>query len=185
MAGIVAFMVKKTVVPNIQWNTIEDDAKWQDGEEGATNVWDGGNSRWTQTWHDNGEAPGDINSFLDVKGGSSWATDFRTDTQAVNGEVRITMAAGTVDPTTDANNSGEGGSPIGIKLHIGGDEEIASYVGGYVWRITDINLDPADITHFTFFSSSPMPVGVCYITNIEFYYDLNDAQPGGDWGSGS
>ena len=174
MASILFYVPADAVTET--WHTVFDNTKWQDGGVGATNVYS--EPQWVQTWHDDGEGgPVDNQSRLDVTG--SWYTNFRTTHQASGGEFRLTMAAGVVDPAT-ANS----GNPLVVELQIGSNTLTAAYQGSYVWSVTDINLDPADISYIRFSSSLGVSPGACYITNIEFYYDTNNATPGGNWGAG-
>jgi len=167
------------------WHSIRDDTKWNDepGAGRATNQWVGGEDDWSQTWEPAGEAPEDSSSRLVVV--NTWATDFRTDTQVTSGEFRITMSEGVsggFDPQLLS----------AITLDIGGNTINTVYGAGggatsRVWTATNINLpDGNDVAfiHFTKDIGGENPTGTIYITNIEFYYDTSNMNPGGAWGTG-
>jgi len=173
--GVIGFAIKKPAGP--AWHSIFDNTKWQDspGANRATNTWNGSADRWHQYWEPpGGESGGDTSSRLAVNG--SWFTDFRTDTQLTDGEFRITMAASDFDPSSVS---------FTIKLRIGTDD-LTAVRSGLVWSVTNINLNPSDISYIEFlFTATGESNGTVLITNIEFFYDASNPTPGGNWGAGA
>jgi len=173
--------------PVLEYINKDTNVEWQNGSGDAPMSYP--EDDWRSDWQNDGETI-DTNSRLAVNG--SWHVDFRTENLTENGEIRIYCATvdGLADPGT-MDVDGESGNPLTVEIEINGSWHTGIFqgLGGGAddrrWYFDDIDEGDGDISQIRFSALNGDPTaGFFYVTDIEFYVDSCDENPGGDWGDG-